>query len=161
MIYTDQTENWKGFTEVKQDTPGLVVTQGGLYTENLMNCLCLILTNGKGRYGMLHVSPGHSETREWVSSLIAQVDADQAIVTGANGGTQSDERKNELESLLRGLAVLDETKSRWVPATLYPFNGSYRSLAGYAAVNASTDEYALRASPFDGIGTTANTCIIM
>lgn len=149
MIYTQHINNWESFIYVTQDEPGyMITTGGGLYTANLSNCMCLIVTNEKGSYGMLHVSPGHGKTKEWVISLKKQVAATTAIVTGANGSQQTEQRMDELVSLLEGLAVVDETRYGWVPTELKPIRGSNKLSVGYVAVNAKTGEYALSPMSF-------------
>lgn len=149
MRFTHYINGWENFTNVVQDTPGIVVTTGGgLYTANLANCLCLILTDETNSYGMLHVSPGHENTKLWVESLRNQVKATAAIVAGANGDNKDSLRKNELASLLNGLTVVDETRTGWVPDGLRPVRGSNTGLVGYVAVNANNGEYALSTVAF-------------
>jgi hypothetical protein len=155
MKYTKQIDGWENFTLVEQDTPGIVIItkKSGLYTKNLMNCMCLILTDDEqGKYGMLHISPLHADTQLWVSSLREQVGATTAIVTGGNSDTQSETRRNELVSLLQDLTVVvDETKSHWVPDILNPVRGARgldRERVNSVAVSASTGEYALMAALF-------------
>jgi hypothetical protein len=149
MRYTHFINGWESFAEVAQDAPGVVATTGGgLFTKNLMNCMCLILTDESGQYGMLHVSPNHENTAAWVTSLVTQVGATVAIVTGGNGSTQPQQRLDELVVLLDGLTVIDETKGAWVPDSLHPVKGLNRRQVGYVAVNASNGDYALSGMPF-------------
>ena len=148
MRFTHHINGWESFTNVAQDAPGIVVTTGGgLYTANLMNCLCLIFTDEANTYGMLHVSPGHANTTLWVTSLRKQVNATAVIVAGANGINQTSTRQNELAKLLADLTVVDETKAGWVPAVLRPVRGSNSGYVGYVAVNANNGEYALSGMP--------------
>lgn len=142
--------HWENFTVVEQDKPGVVVNgTGGLYTSNLFNCLCLILTNEETKYGMLHVNPSQPKTPAWIASLRTAVRASAAIVTGANGPSQSDERKAELATALAGLTVVDETRAGWVPASLSPVRGTTAGMVGYAAVCGTTGQYMLSHKAFN------------
>jgi hypothetical protein len=144
MQLVHHINGWENFTVVKQDVPGIVVTTGGgLLTTGLANCMCLILTNGEGKYGMLHANPSHSSIRRWVESLRHETGATEAIVTGANGDKQSQARTDELADILNGLAVTDQTRTGWLPAALNATPGTYTTMAGCVAVNASNGDYAI------------------
>ena len=144
MRFTHHINGWESFIHVDQDTRGMVVkTGGGLWTSRLSNCICLILSDEANNYGMLHVSPGHKEFTQWVTSLRKEVGATAAIVTGANVMTQELDRQNQLATMLAGLRVVDETRAGWVPAVLNPVRGSNTLAVGYAAVNANNGDYAL------------------
>lgn len=148
MLHVHAINGWESFAYVKQDEEGLVAeTSGGLYTANLMNCMCLMLYDGSTVCGMLHLNPRHHRIDAWVTALRERVNATEAVVTGANGGTQVAERVAQLEHLLDGLTVIDETKAQWLQGSrLNPVAGSHRSLAGWAAVD-TNGSYALSAMP--------------
>ena len=149
MRFTTFINGWENFTYVAQDAPGIVVTTGGgLYTANLLNCLCLIFTDETNTYGMLHVNPRNPNTAQWVTSLRNQVGATAVIVAGANGLQQDSARQNELATLLAGLTVVDETRAGWVPNALHPVRGSNTVFVTCVAVNANNGEYALSGVPF-------------
>lgn len=146
-----QMHNWEKFTVVYQDQPGIVVRRGkgGLFTRNLMNCMCLILSNaGERGYGMAHISPVCPHILDFVRILRDNLGATHAIVTGANYD-QDQKRIDQLADLLKGLIVVDETRSRWVPSILTPTHGLHMwMIADYAALNASNGHYALNPCEF-------------
>ena len=155
LTHVPSADGWTGFQNVEQDKEGVVLTTGGgLYTRNLSNCMCLILTDGSSKVGMLHASPDHPNTAMWVKSLIKEVGATTAVVTGANVDIQDDKRKKELETLLSGLReVVDETQTGWVPGGANRRRGNNKMRVGSVAVNATTKEYALHMADFPNLDT--------
>lgn len=147
-------QGWENFTNVAQDTNGVVLTTGGgLITHNLMNCMCLILTDGESRFGMLHISPMHPNSDNWIASMRTAVNAEYAIVCGGNSAAQDPARLTALVNQLAGLSVIDQTRDKWVPAALNPTPGSNTSIVGHVAVDASNASYAMTL----GVGFPAST----
>lgn len=136
-----------GFIEVLQDKQGIVARRsGGLYTRNLMNCVCVILSDDNHTaVGMIHLNPTNENLSSWIEALRKETGATQAIVTGANVEEQSEERRTELLTALAGLLIIDETKSGWLARGGEGGckRGNNTSLVGYAAVNAGNGNYAL------------------
>ena len=140
---------WESFTYVEQDVEGVVSQTGkGLYTKNLMNCLCLIVA-GEKSYGMLHVNPTCESIEAWIKSLRSNTSATHAIITGANVANQTDERISKLADCLIDLTVIDETKTGWYNAIKKDSTrGNNTGYVGYVALSAVTGEYALSGSGF-------------
>jgi hypothetical protein len=144
MKKVPHVNGWENFEVAHQDQAGKIVTDGGLYTANLLNCMCLVVTNGV-QYGMIHVSPMHEKTAEWAKSLLDNVQPTEAMITGANGKTQNSERSAQLEEIFKGrnIKMIDATKEGWVPQTLKPDRVDPGHYVGFVAVDAATGNYAL------------------
>ncbi len=148
MRLVNSLNGWETYSYVAQDEEGTIITTGGgLYTKSLMNCLCVVATDGQRKYGMIHVNPNHKKQVSWVRSLIANTAAVEILFTGANWPDQ-DERGEILKAMLVGYdgVVVDETNGRWVQnslaGTVEVTPGSFLGRVGWVAVNATTGEYA-------------------
>jgi hypothetical protein len=149
MQRTNFIANWETFTVVAQDKPGTIINgSGGLITSNLSNCICVILTDGGTKFGMIHVAPHYPDLKKWLGSLRENVGATDAIIAGANIAKQPQERIDVIEEALHGINIVDETRTGWIENGMIATRGTNTLMCGVICVSATTGEYAMETSAF-------------
>lgn len=145
MNYAVTISGWRTFREVGQDTEGVVVTDGsGLYTRGLGNCICVIVSDGALKCGMIHLRPDHRMLDEWVRSMVKAAGGTQMVLAGANQTKADSDRRPVLERIIadHNLTVVDETRHGFMDGVSNVTQGTYGIHIGIAAVLGRTCQYA-------------------
>ena len=151
-IERENTRLEDDFVCVEQDQQATIMTTGGgLFTNNISNCIGMVVNNGH-KYGMLHVSPGYGKEKEWIIQCIKDVGGDinntEIVIVGGNSGHDAglESVKEALQDSGTSAAnIIDETRNKWVPDINRKsvVKGSNKVLVNGIAVWASDGNYVL------------------
>lgn len=142
MRFVPQLHGLKNYEEVIQNEKGKIDTTGrGLITRNIFNCVAILVSNGNTKYGMIHIEPEQANMAELILALRNETQAVEAVVVGANALKADDARSGEIFDALKGLAITDESKHKFLKDRENVTPGINKLHVGFIALSAITGEY--------------------